>query len=204
MKKELQILIIEDSADDLFRIERELKRGGLVFKAKRVTNKEDFVAEIHNQTPDLVLSDHGLPSFDGFTALDLVQKKCPEVPFIFVTGSNDHGMVAEMYESGATDYVYKNHLADLVPAVQQALNEAEERAKKSEAEPELELELRHRPKPTWKPKVAAGSLAICSNCKRVQNDKGEWERIEDYLLKHSQATISLALCPECARARPVS
>ena len=199
MKKEIQILIIEDSADDLFRIVRELKRGGLVFHAKRVTNKEDFIAEIQSQTPDLILSDHGLPSFDGFTALDIAQKKCPAVPFIFVTGSNDRGMVAEMYESGATDYVYKNCLSDLIPAVRQALSEAEERARENDARPELELDLRSRPTPIAEPKAEVGLRAICSSCKRVQNNNGNWERIEDYLLKHSQATVSLALCPECAQ-----
>jgi DNA-binding NtrC family response regulator len=200
VKKKLQILIIEDNADDLFRIERELKRAGLVFHAQRVTSKEEFIAEIHNQTPDLVLSDHGLPSFDGFTALDIVQKKCPEVPFIFVTGSNDHGMVAEMYESGAADYVYKNHLSDLVPAVQQALREAEERAKENETRTERELELQSRPKPMREPKAEPGSVAFCPSCKRVENHDGAWEKTEEYLLKHGQATIRLTLCPECARS----
>src|SRR5262245_32953995 len=183
-------------------MQRELRRGGLVFHARRVTTKEDFLAEIQNRTPDLGLSDHGLPSFDGFTALDIVQKKCPEVPFIFVTGSNDRGMVAEMYESGAADYVYKNHLADLFPAVQQALREAEERSKEVDVLPALELELPGWPKPIRKPKANVEALSICSRCKRVQNDRGDWEKIEHYLLKHSQATVSLALCPQCAQVPP--
>src|SRR5215216_6372845 len=86
-----------------------------------IQTEAELLRELEPQPPDLILSDHGLPSFDGFTALDIVRKRDSKLPFIFVSGSNDQGMVTEMFDRGATDYVYKHDIADLRTAVTQAL-----------------------------------------------------------------------------------
>ncbi len=88
-----------------------------------------FLHELQHHPPDLILSDHGLPSFDGFTALAIARDKCPEVPFIVVTSSMGEQMTIEAFEGGATDYVLKDQLSKLAPAVQRALREAEERSR---------------------------------------------------------------------------
>ena len=125
MKK---ILIVEDVASDVIHINHELRKGGLSFRSRRVETKEAFLEEIQQNPPDLVLSDHGLPQFDGFTALALARDQCPDVPFIFVTGSRGEEVAIETFESGATDYVLKSRLStNLFPAVRRALREAEER-----------------------------------------------------------------------------
>jgi CheY-like chemotaxis protein len=134
MNKQLRILVLEDMADDVLMIERELRKGGLVFHCKRVDTRQDFVRELHERTPDLVFSDHGLPSFDGLAALAVARQQCPEVPFIFVTGSPLEETAAETFEDGATDYVPKDRLSELVPAVRRALQLTDERARRQVAE----------------------------------------------------------------------
>src|SRR5258708_2768368 len=101
-------------------INHELRKGGVPFRAKRVETREAFMHELEHHTPDLILSDHGLPSFDGFTALAIARNKCPEVPFIFVTAAQGEQMAIETFESGAADYVLKHDLSRLVPAVRRA------------------------------------------------------------------------------------
>ena len=160
VNKELRILVVEDVAADVMMINHELRRSGLAFRSKRVETREDFVRELQENPPDLIFSDHGLPSFDGFAALAVAQKKCPEVPFIFVTGSNREEVAAQTFKRGATDYVLKNQLSNLVPAVRRALQLAEERARRKEAEQALQKsERRYR-----------RLVELCSNALFVRSD----------------------------------
>jgi PAS domain S-box-containing protein len=102
-----------------------------------VETREAFTRELEHDPPDLILSDHGLPCFDGFTALAIAREKCPYVPFIFVASSLGEQVAIETFESGATDYVLKSSLNRLVPAVQRALREAAERIQHKQAEDAL-------------------------------------------------------------------
>ncbi len=138
MKKELRILVLEDVAADVLLMSHELRSGGLAFEAKRVETREQFLHEIEEDPPDLILSDHGLPGFDGFTALALARDRCPETPFIFVTGSMGEELAIDSLRSGATDYVLKTRISNLVPAVERALRLADERLKRRLAERELQ------------------------------------------------------------------
>ncbi len=137
MKKEIQILIIEDLPADVVLINRELRKGGLLFRVQRVTTGKELMRELGHGPPDLILSDHGLPQFDGFSALALAQQHCPDVPFLFVTGSMGEEVAIESLRKGATDYVLKSRLETLVPAVLRALRLAEERRRRREAEQAL-------------------------------------------------------------------
>ncbi len=134
VKKEIRILYIEDTPADVALLNYELQKGGLSFRTQHVDSKEVYLRELQTNPPDLILSDHGLPSFDGFTALTIAREKCPGVPFIFVTNSQGEQMAIKTFESGATDYVLKTNLAQLVPAVQRALRAAEERAASKQQE----------------------------------------------------------------------
>jgi PAS domain S-box-containing protein len=137
VNNELSILVMEDIAADVVLINHELRKGGLAFRSKRVETREDFVRELRENPPDLIFSDHGLPAFDGFSALAIAREKCPDTPFIFVTASMGEELAAETFKSGATDYVLKTRLSNLVPAVQRALHLAEERTRRTQAEEAL-------------------------------------------------------------------
>jgi PAS domain S-box-containing protein len=135
---ELRILIIEDVAADVVMINHELRKGGVPFRTKRVDSKAAFLHELQHNPPDLILSDHGLPGFDGFSALAIAKDKYPDIPFVFVTGSMGEEVAVETLKSGATDYVLKNRLsANLLPAIHRALREAGERRKRKQAEQAL-------------------------------------------------------------------
>lgn len=134
VKKELRILMIEDAPTDVVLINHELRRGGLHFRSKRVQTEGEFLLEIDSHPPDLILSDHGLPSFDGFSALKIARTKCPEIPFIFVTNAKGEELAIDSLRAGAVDYVLKERLPALLPAVQRALRLAEEQRKRRQAE----------------------------------------------------------------------
>jgi PAS domain S-box-containing protein len=133
----IRILLVEDDSSDAILIDRELRKGGLDYQSLRVQSKDQFVQALSNQQPDIILSDHGLPAFDGLSALAIAKETVPEVPFIFVTGSLGEEMAIKTLKSGATDYVLKHALGNLVPAVRRALSQAADRARRKEAEEEL-------------------------------------------------------------------
>jgi PAS domain S-box-containing protein len=136
MEKELRILMLEDSSADAELEEYELKRSGLVFTLKVVDTKETFREALEEFSPDLILADYDLPTFDGLNALELAKGKCPDVPFILVTGRVGEEFAIETLKKGATDYVMKNNLKRLVPVINRALEEAkmqEERKLTAEA-----------------------------------------------------------------------
>jgi PAS domain S-box-containing protein len=126
MGKPLHILMLEDRPEDAVLVTEELRRGGLRFSFSRVDTRSEFLVQLAQGKPDLILSDHGLPAFDGFSALCLARQKCPDVPFVFVTGALGEEFAIRTFEHGATDYVLKHHLGDLVPAVRRALRLAKE------------------------------------------------------------------------------
>jgi diguanylate cyclase (GGDEF)-like protein/PAS domain S-box-containing protein len=137
MEKELRILILEDEPNDAELMERELRKGGMSFISKRVETREDFFEAVKNFGPDLILADCLLPSFDGLSALEIAQKYCPRVPFIFVSGAVGEDFAVETFKRGGTDYILKQRLTRLVPAVNRALREVKERAEHKRLEEAL-------------------------------------------------------------------
>ena len=118
----LRILILEDNPADAELVQFELAEAGLAFTAKVVMTKKDFVRELQEFSPDIILSDYNLPQFSGLQALAETQKKCPDVPFILLSGTILEERADEIINHGAKDYVLKTKLQEqLVPAVKRAL-----------------------------------------------------------------------------------
>lgn len=139
MEDELKILILEDVPTDAELMERELCKSGVTFSAKRVDTREDFSREVEDFSPDLILADYNLPSFDGLSALAIARERCPDVPFIFVSGAIGEELAVETLRKGATDYVLKDSLFRLVPVVRRALQEVEEQKQRKRIELALRL-----------------------------------------------------------------
>jgi PAS domain S-box-containing protein len=137
VEKILHILILEDVPTDAELIERELRRAEIDFVARRVATREAFLQTLQDFSPDLILADYSLPSFDGISALSMAREKCPEVPFVFVSGAIGEELAIETLKQGATDYVLKQRLSRLAPSVGRALREAGERAARKSAEEAL-------------------------------------------------------------------
>ncbi len=137
--------MLEDMATDAELIERELRKEGFDFNTKLVATREAFIRELADFAPDLILADYSLPGFDGIEALSIARERCPEVPFVFVSGEIGEELAIETLKQGATDYVLKQRMSRLVPSVRRALREAEERASRAQAEEALRRsEERHR------------------------------------------------------------
>ncbi len=134
MEKRLRILIVEDVPEDAELVQRELRSAGLVFETARVEEEAGLLAALDTFRPDIVLADYSLPRFDGLAAVRLVSARCPEVPVVVVTGSINEEIAADCLRAGAVDYVIKEHLARLAPAVRAALERAELRAEKKGVE----------------------------------------------------------------------
>ncbi|MBS1788630.1 MAG: sigma 54-interacting transcriptional regulator [Acidobacteria bacterium] len=139
MNKELRILILEDVSAHAELMARELRKAEMVFSARRVATKAAYLAALHDSPPDLILADYSLPSFDGIAALSIAREHCPAVPFVFVSGAIGEELAIETLKQGATDYVLKQRLSALVPAVRRALRESEERAARRQAEEALRI-----------------------------------------------------------------
>jgi signal transduction histidine kinase len=137
VKKDIQILMVEDDAADAELTKFALRKGGLHFSMERVESRQDYEQALEEGAPALILSDYSLPGFNGHDALEIAREKCPETPFIFVTGTMGEEVAIETLKSGATDYVLKTRLSRLMPAVNRALREAEERAQHRRAEEQL-------------------------------------------------------------------
>ncbi|HTL56749.1 MAG TPA: histidine kinase [Candidatus Limnocylindrales bacterium] len=137
MKKDIHILMLEDDAADAELTRFALRKGGLRFSIARVETKEEYLQELSDRPPELILSDYSLPGFNGQDALDIAREQCPETPFIFVTGTMGEEVAIETLKSGATDYVLKTRLSRLMPAVNRALREAQERTEHRRAEEQL-------------------------------------------------------------------
>ncbi len=133
MEQGLRILILEDLPSDVELMGYELREAEIAHTYRHVTDRENFLAALQNDPPDLILSDFHLPRFDGLEALALAQATCPDVPFIFVSGAMGEEVAIDAVKRGATDYVLKDRLSRLGPAVQRALREAEARRERRHA-----------------------------------------------------------------------
>src|SRR5438132_8761837 len=129
--------MLEDDPSDAELTKYALRKGGLNFSLARVETRDRYIKQLEQNPPSLILSDYSLPGFNGHDALHIAREKCPGTPFIFVTGTMGEEVAIETLKSGATDYVLKTRLSRLIPAVNRALREAQERAQHRRAEEQL-------------------------------------------------------------------
>jgi PAS domain S-box-containing protein len=134
MSVRLRLLHLEDNPRDAELVQSMLKQNGLDCDITTVNNKNSFEQTLAEGKFDLVLSDFSMPSYDGLSALALVRRLRPQLPFILVSGTAREDDAIDSLKSGATDYVYKGRLARLPAAVRRALQEAEASAQRNKVE----------------------------------------------------------------------
>jgi two-component system, cell cycle sensor histidine kinase and response regulator CckA len=130
MSEPVRVLIVEDDPVDADLMVRELKRGGFAPDWVRVQTESEYLAELEKE-PEVILSDSNLPLFDGFEALDLMQKCGLDIPFILVSGRMGEDVAVDAMKRGAFDYLLKDRLARLGEAVRRALEERRLRAERT-------------------------------------------------------------------------
>ncbi len=134
MEKPIRILIVEDNKSDIEIEKRMISREGIVFEDTVVESKDDFIAALKEFLPDIILCDYSMPKFDGMRALLIRQELAPFIPFILVTGSINEEVAVECMKAGADDYVIKQNLIRLVPAIKTVLIKYETIRLRQEAE----------------------------------------------------------------------
>jgi two-component system, NarL family, sensor histidine kinase UhpB len=134
MKRQLKVLLVEDSEPDARLLIRELKLGGYLVQHQRVETAEALKAALANGAWDIVLCDYMLPQFSGDAALRMVNNSDLDLPFIFVSGTIGEETAVQAMKAGAHDYVMKNNLARLPAAVERELGEAQIRKKSRQVE----------------------------------------------------------------------
>src|SRR5689334_9931161 len=126
---DLRILFIEDSEDDMLLVLRELQKGSYNVQSQRVQTAVDMQAALKNGPWDLIVCDYSMPSMNALEALQIMQSTELDLPFIIVSGSiNEEGAIAAL-KAGAHDFLSKNNLTRLLPAIERELQQAENRRK---------------------------------------------------------------------------
>ena len=145
MNNPVLILYLEDNPRDAELVRDTLQQASLACELRVASDRAEYEAALAQTRFDLILSDYNLPDYDGMAALALAREKQPDVPFILISGTLGEEQAVDCVLRGATDYVLKQRLDRLVPAVLRALTEAEEHRKRREAEESLRAsEVRYR------------------------------------------------------------
>lgn len=156
MEEYFRVLLVEDEAYDAELNSREIKKVLPRCKINIVDNKKDFKSMLRDFSPDIIVSDYNLPTFDGLSALKIAKEDNPLIPFIIVTGSINEDTAVECMKAGANDYVLKDSLKRLGSSVLSALEQSKIRRERTEAfETIKENEAKYRymfhnnPQPMW-------------------------------------------------------
>ncbi|MBL3601723.1 MAG: EAL domain-containing protein [gamma proteobacterium endosymbiont of Lamellibrachia anaximandri] len=137
MSDEIRVLIIEDSEDDALLLVRELTKGGYRPVYQRVDTPASTQSALSDMTWDLVITDHNMPQYSSSDAIDLVKNQQPDVPVIIVSGSIGEAVAVEAMKAGAQDYLMKDNLTRLVPAIEREMRDAVTRRAHRHAEEEI-------------------------------------------------------------------
>ena len=190
MAASLKILILEDNQSDADLLHRELKRSGMNFISEIVQTREEFENALQNFSPDIILSDYSLPSFDADTAFHIKQIRSPHIPFIIVSGIIGEEKAVELIKNGVTDFTPKDKLFTLSQKIIRALKESEEWKEKIFIAEKLkmqmanliiankELVLQNEEKEKW----AAELILANKELKKAEEELAE----KEFFLKESQ------------------
>ena len=180
VKSSVRVLYLEDDRNDVELVRAKLEDEGIVCNIVPVATEADFVKALKDDAFDVILADYRLPSFDGLSALSIARKRSPEVPFIFVSGSMGEELAIETLKEGATDYVLKQRLSRLGPAIRRALEEAEEHLERRKAEEEVKKYQEH-----LEEMVRERTAQLNITNKRLEQEIAERKEAEEELRKTS-------------------
>ncbi len=198
MKKneKIRVLIAEDDYLVSEIIKRALKEIGCELAGKASDGLE-AVEMTCSILPDVVLMDIQMPGIDGVEATRRIQERCP-IPVVVLTAYESQDLVEQASEAGVAAYLTKSPKpAEIKRAITIAMSRHEDLMELRRLNKEIESKNEELEKAFMEIKTLRGILPICTNCKKIRDDKGYWNRIEGYIETHSDALLSHSLCPEC-------
>ncbi|MBN1936315.1 MAG: response regulator [Anaerolineae bacterium] len=180
MKQSIYILHLEDDPADAELVQARLEEAGLTCQITHVQTRDEYGEALRRGEYDIILADYQLPMFDGISALRLAQELCPDVPFIFVSGTMGEDAAIEGLTEGATDYVLKQKLLRLAPAIIRALHEAENRRERKRAEEALRQRTRDMERLTTAIEQVAETVVVTDIEGNIVYVNPAFERITGY------------------------
>jgi len=133
----MRLLLLEDSADDAELTIAALERDGLVFEKRVVATRDEYLAALDEGPWSAIISDYHLPGFTGIEALRLLRERDADLPFIVHSGTIGEGRAVEAMRAGANEYVMKDDLGRLAPAIEREIRDADARRQRKRLEREL-------------------------------------------------------------------
>jgi phosphoserine phosphatase RsbU/P len=203
----VSILIVDDSPDQQALLRSILGKAGhddvlSADSAKSASLLLNLGGEATSHKIDLILMDILMPEQDGVETCRQI-KRCAhlqDVPVIMVTAKNDLSNLKEAFSAGAMDYISKPvNSVELLARVSSALLLKQEMDRRKNREVELRRSNEELQKALKEVKVLRGLIPICASCKKIRNDGGFWQQLEEYLGEHSEAEFSHGLCQPCIK-----
>jgi len=201
------ILIVDDSPDQQVLLRAFLGKSGHMDLLSADSAKAAFsMLNMDGQEPlthiDLILMDVLMPEMDGVEACRQIKSRphlC-DIPIIMVTAKNDHPNLQAAFAAGAIDYITKPvNSVDLLARVASALALKKEMDCRKAREGELRRSNEELQKALRDVKVLRGLIPICASCKKIRNDGGFWQQLEEYIGEHSEAEFSHGICQHCVK-----
>ena len=177
--REAFVLIVDDNPLNLQVLGNTLRKNG--YKLAAAKSGPEALDFLQKKLPDLILLDIMLPEMDGYEVCKKLKEdeNTKKIPVIFLTARTDTDSIVRGFEAGGVDYVVKPfNPAELLARVKTQI-------KLKQAFDEI--------------RTLKGFIPICANCKKIRDDKGYWESVEEYIGKHSDAVFSHSICPECTK-----
>jgi DNA-binding NtrC family response regulator len=190
MKQKITVLIVEDNPDDYLILQEVLKSSNEVEAVLLYESRLEgalSAAGNENNAIDVAIVDLSLPDSFGLDTFVAFHERYPMIPTIIMTGARDQEMAFEAVRKGAQDYLFKSELTSA--AIIRSIRYAIERQCLTT---DLRTALIHIQK-------LQGMLPICAICKNIRDDKGYWNRVEEYISKYLDVEFSHGICPECAQ-----
>jgi len=203
----VSILIVDDSPDQQTLLRSILRKAGhddvlSADSAKSASMLLNVGGEATSHKIYLILMDILMPEQDGVETCRQI-KRCAhlqDVPVIMVTAKNDLSNLKEAFSAGAMDYISKPvNSVELLARVSSALLLKQEMDRRKNREFELRRSNEELQKALKEVKVLRGLIPICASCKKIRNDGGFWQQLEEYLGEHSEAEFSHGLCQPCIK-----
>lgn len=201
------ILIVDDSPDQQVLLRALLEKSGHTDLLSADSAKVAFsMLDMDGQEPpiriDLILMDVLMPEMDGVEACRQIKGRLhlSDIPIIMVTAKNDHSSLQAAFTAGAIDYITKPvNSVELLARVASALALKNEMDCRKTREGELRRSNDELQKALRDVKVLRGLIPICASCKKIRNDGGFWQQLEEYIGEHSEAEFSHGICQHCVK-----
>ena len=203
----MSILIVDDSPDQQALLRSVLSKAGhseivIADSAKSASAVLNLDGGGPAQKIDLILMDVLMPEQDGVETCRQIKGRehLRDIPIIMVTAKNDLSNLKEAFAAGAMDYISKPvNGIELLARVSSALKLKSEMDRRKNRELELRRSNEELQRTLREVKVLRGLIPICASCKKIRNDGGFWQQLEEYLSEHSEAEFSHGLCQPCAK-----